>query len=95
MNRRIQRAVVFALACAPAAAQQAEPPRLVVLCSVDQLAHWVFEQARPHFAADGVHANFMPVCWGPSFLPSRAGGFASTVTAAMPTDSVARVAGRG
>ncbi|MBL9077991.1 MAG: alkaline phosphatase family protein [Planctomycetes bacterium] len=53
MNRRVLRAAVLALACAPAAAQQAEPPRLVVLCSVDQLAHWVFEQARPHFAADG------------------------------------------
>ena len=30
-----------------------ERPRLVVLCSVDQLARWVFEQGRPHFAPDG------------------------------------------
>ena len=30
-----------------------ERPRLVVLCSVDQLADWVFEAGLPHFAADG------------------------------------------
>jgi hypothetical protein len=30
-----------------------ERPRLVVLCSVDQLASWVFQQAEPYFAADG------------------------------------------
>ncbi len=29
------------------------PPRLVVLCAVDQLAAWVFDQAQPHFADDG------------------------------------------
>ncbi|MBL8732143.1 MAG: alkaline phosphatase family protein [Planctomycetes bacterium] len=29
------------------------PPRLVVLCSVDQLAAWVFANAEPHLAADG------------------------------------------
>ncbi len=28
-------------------------PKLVVLCSVDQLASWVFEAARPHFAEGG------------------------------------------
>lgn len=33
----------------------------------------------PHYAADGVHANFMPVCWGPSFLPPAGGGFVGTV----------------
>jgi hypothetical protein len=39
---------------APApASQPAEPPRLVVLCSVDQLASWVFDQGAPHFAKDG------------------------------------------
>lgn len=35
-------------------AQAAAPaPRLIVLVSVDQLAAWVYDQARPHFAADG------------------------------------------
>src|SRR5262245_14708016 len=28
-------------------------PRLVVICSIDQLARWVFDAALPHFAADG------------------------------------------
>jgi Type I phosphodiesterase / nucleotide pyrophosphatase len=28
-------------------------PKLVVICAVDQLATWVFDAARPHFAADG------------------------------------------
>lgn len=28
-------------------------PKLVVLCSIDQLASWVFEAALPHFAQDG------------------------------------------
>lgn len=45
-----------ALAFASVAAAQdpwATRPRLVVLCSVDQLARWVFEQARPHLFADG------------------------------------------
>lgn len=28
-------------------------PKLVVLCSIDQLASWVFEDARQHFAQDG------------------------------------------
>jgi predicted AlkP superfamily pyrophosphatase or phosphodiesterase len=41
-----------AVPLAPAWAQ-GERPRLVVLCSVDQLARWVFEQGRPHLAADG------------------------------------------
>jgi hypothetical protein len=31
----------------------AEPPRLVVLCSIDQLASWVLDAALPHFAPDG------------------------------------------
>ncbi len=39
-------------ACAQAEAMP-ERPRLVVLCVVDQLASWVFEQGRPFFAADG------------------------------------------
>lgn len=36
---------------APAPADN--PPRLVVLISVDQLADWVYQQGRPFFAADG------------------------------------------
>ena len=32
---------------------QVEPPRLVVLVSVDQLAQWVFDQGAPFFADDG------------------------------------------
>ena len=35
------------------AQQQAAPPRLVVLCSVDQLAAWVHAMGEPFFAADG------------------------------------------
>lgn len=46
-------AIAAAAAVSPPAQSPAERPRLVVLCSVDQLARWVFEQARPHFAADG------------------------------------------
>lgn len=49
--------VAAALFAGFAPAQQAKPdserPRLVVLCSVDQLASWVFEQGRPFLAADG------------------------------------------
>ncbi len=30
-----------------------EPPRLVVVCAVDQLAKWVFAAAEPHLADDG------------------------------------------
>jgi hypothetical protein len=59
-RRRVRaRALLFSLGLAAALpAQQAgtpriERPRLVVLCAVDQLATWVFEQAEPHFAADG------------------------------------------
>lgn len=47
-------AVAAAAAVVPAPAQaEIARPRLVVLCSVDQLARWVFEQGRPHLAADG------------------------------------------
>jgi predicted AlkP superfamily pyrophosphatase or phosphodiesterase len=41
---------------APSAAPQPSRiarPKLVVLCSIDQLATWVFDDARPHFAATG------------------------------------------
>ncbi len=54
------RACTVLLCCSAAAAQHAAapaaaspPPRLVVLCAVDQLASWVFADARPHFAEDG------------------------------------------
>jgi hypothetical protein len=49
--------VLFAALCAAAApAQEVGPrqrPRLVVLCSVDQLGSWVLAQGLPHCAADG------------------------------------------
>ena len=51
-----------ALLATPALAQQgpdAERPRLVVLCAVDQLARWVFEQGRPFLAADGGFQRLM------------------------------------
>jgi hypothetical protein len=66
MNWRRSRAFAFLIAAtvsaqeptanppaSTAANDRVERPRLVVLCSVDQLASWVFEQAKPHFAADG------------------------------------------
>jgi hypothetical protein len=65
-------ALLFAAACAgaqaaphggapPASAPTtaAPPPRLVVLCSVDQLATWVFAEARPHLAPDGGFARLL------------------------------------
>lgn len=46
------------LAAATLAAQQGPVrPRLLVLVSVDQLAQWVFDAARPHLAADGGFAR--------------------------------------
>ena len=48
--------ILAATALAATAAPAQEPgnaPRLVVLVSVDQLATWVFEATRPHFADDG------------------------------------------
>lgn len=44
---------VAASSCAQQPAAAPGRPRLVVLCAVDQLAAWVFEQGRPHFADDG------------------------------------------
>lgn len=42
----------------PAAGRLAEPPpRLVVLCVVDQLAAWVFQKGAPHLPADGGFAR--------------------------------------
>ncbi|MBX3463108.1 MAG: alkaline phosphatase family protein [Planctomycetes bacterium] len=52
MKSRSAIAVVVALLLGTAPAQ-GEPPRLVVLCSVDQLARWVFDQGLPHLPADG------------------------------------------
>ena len=40
-------------------APEAERPRLVVLCAVDQLASWAFEQGRPFLAADGGFQRLM------------------------------------
>lgn len=58
MNHFLCAAILAVAAFAPAQAATgspgaAEPPRLLVLCSVDQLARWVFEAGRPHLAADG------------------------------------------
>ena len=53
---------IGALLAASAWAQQdpaVERPRLVVLCAVDQLASWVFEEGRPFFAADGGFQRLM------------------------------------
>lgn len=49
----------------------------------------------PHYAADGVHGDFMPVCWGPSFLPARAGGFSGVVSAAIGTNGAMPETDRG
>lgn len=46
-------AVLPVASCAQDPAPAAARPRLVVLCSVDQLAAWVFAAGKPHFAADG------------------------------------------
>ena len=54
--------ILAATALAATAAPAQEPgnaPRLVVLVSVDQLATWVFEAARPHFADDGGFARLL------------------------------------
>lgn len=56
MKRAVVGLLSFAVSFATSFAQQqpsVERPKLVVLCSVDQLATWVFEQGRPFFAADG------------------------------------------
>lgn len=56
MNALLPVALLVTAALVPAqgrAESQPEQPRLVVLCSVDQMARWVFDAARPHFAADG------------------------------------------
>lgn len=51
-------AAIAALVLAACSAAQDAPsrvarPKLVVLCSIDQLATWVFDEARPHFATEG------------------------------------------
>jgi predicted AlkP superfamily pyrophosphatase or phosphodiesterase len=43
----------------PDLADDAKAPRLCVLVSVDQLAQWVFDAARPHLAADGGFARLL------------------------------------
>ncbi|MBM3972542.1 MAG: hypothetical protein FJ301_00350 [Planctomycetes bacterium] len=54
-------ALLAALAVAqdPDVADAAAAPRLCVLVSVDQLAQWVFDAARPHLAADGGFARLL------------------------------------
>jgi len=43
----------FGLPAQQPAPKPAERPRLVVLCAVDQLASWVFDEGLPHFSKDG------------------------------------------
>ncbi|MGA0870303.1 MAG: alkaline phosphatase family protein, partial [Planctomycetota bacterium] len=50
---------VATLAVAASPQQDEDTPRLVVLVSVDQLATWVFDAARPHFADDGGFARLI------------------------------------
>jgi 1,2-dihydroxy-3-keto-5-methylthiopentene dioxygenase len=33
----------------------------------------------PQYVADGVHAGYAPVCWGPSYIPTGSGRLASVV----------------
>ncbi len=47
----------LAAGCQPQAPQDAPPPRLVVLCAVDQLAAWVFAAGQPHLSPDGGFAR--------------------------------------
>jgi len=50
------------MSCAPVASQEADaaaPPRLVILCCVDQLATWVFDEGLPHFAENGGFRRMM------------------------------------
>jgi hypothetical protein len=59
-------ALLFGSSCGAALLAQgpvapAAPPRLVVLCAVDQLAAWVFDRALPHLPADG---GFARLCAG-------------------------------
>ncbi|MCA8973693.1 MAG: alkaline phosphatase family protein [Planctomycetes bacterium] len=56
--------VLASLSCSQAASGQVaeEPgsrPRLVVLCSIDQMASWVFAEALPHLAEDGGFRRLM------------------------------------
>ncbi|MCU0866805.1 MAG: alkaline phosphatase family protein [Planctomycetes bacterium] len=72
------------------------PPRLVVLCSVDQLASWVYQQAEPHFAADG---GFRRLRQQGAWFPQCAYTHACTETgpghATIGTGAPARVHGIG
>ena len=49
----LRRLAVLGLAGLPLAAQQPAPPRLVVLCSCDQLASWVLQEGLPFCGEDG------------------------------------------
>ncbi len=62
MKRALAVSSLLAVASGVAVAQQpAVParPKLVVLCVVDQLAAWVFEQGRPFLANDGGFARLL------------------------------------
>ncbi len=46
-------ALALAIGCRAEAAEKPQGPRVVVMCSVDQLATWVFAEALPHFGEGG------------------------------------------
>ncbi|MEI6130890.1 MAG: alkaline phosphatase family protein, partial [Planctomycetota bacterium] len=53
-RRAISSLVVILPGCvAQESASSHKPPRVVVMCSVDQLASWVFDQSLPHFGEGG------------------------------------------
>lgn len=53
-RRAISSLVVILPSCvAQESASSHKPPRVVVMCSVDQLASWVFDQSLPHFGEGG------------------------------------------
>ena len=89
-------AAVPSAQAAPAAPAAGERPRLLVLCSVDQLASWVYQQAEPHFAADG---GFRRLRRDGAWFPQCAYQHACTETgpghATISTGAPARVHGIG
>lgn len=50
---------LLAAGCADVGSREPSQPSLVVLCSVDQLARWVYDSGTPHFASDGGFARLL------------------------------------
>ena len=87
-------AAVFALAAArtqDAGANVSAPPRLVVLCSIDQLASWVFQRGEPFLAKDGgfrrlqQHGAWFPQCAYRQACTETGPGHATIGTGALPS----------